>query len=299
MPSTKMLTMRREMSNMGGRNTSSGRTPPPAPMPPPIPTPPPTPPKPTPKPKPKPKPRPTPKPIQLDKMDDTQLASFVQQAKSSQLPRGFHDDITQRMILAAKWNAKPEVLPSSQVEALARKRGAVVLYRTNSDSRGGGINARQFSDGFRDGDEFSTGGSGGQAYGGGAYFSSSFRGSKGYGWGKADTIGAVLNKNAKVAKMSDLRGAAGIAWVNAHPKAAKRMGLTLMTLPSGRQFVASNRPRGSKGGHGCGYTSMAMAMGYNVVSNEVSPRETYFTVFDRSALTTSTKDYYGQAKGMR
>ena len=47
------------------------------------------------------------------------------------------------------------------------------------------------------------------------------------------------------------------------------------------------------------YTALAMAMGYNVVSNKVSSRETYYTVLDRSALTTSSKDYYSQSRGMK
>ena len=47
------------------------------------------------------------------------------------------------------------------------------------------------------------------------------------------------------------------------------------------------------------YTAMAMAMGYNVVRNKVRSTETYYTVLDRSVVTTSSKDYYSASKGMR
>ena len=278
---------------MGGRNTSSGRRPPPTPLPPPMPKPPPA-----PKPQPKPKPIPAPKPaptttrLELHKMDDATLASFVQQAKKSRLPHGYHDDITQRMILSAKWNDKPEVLPFSQVEAAAKKRGAVVMYRTVNHNSFLKMDSGKVADGFRLDDAFNTGGHGGQMYGGGAYFSSSLRGSKGDGYRRngnpPTTIGAVLNGKAKVVSRSDLEGNLGKNWVRSHPVAARQLGLSIGN--SGRLNAT----------HGSGsYTALAMAMGYNVVSNKLHSAETYYTVLDRSALTTSSKDYYPQSRGMR
>ncbi len=277
---------------MGGRNTISGRKSPPTPLPPPMPKPQPAP-KPQPKPKPRPQPAPTATTLELHKMDDAQLAAFVRKAKMGNLPRGFHDDITQRMILSAQWNDKPEILPFSQVEAAAKKKGAVVLYRTVNHNGLLKMNSDKVADGFRSDESFNTGGHGGQAYGGGAYFSSSLRGSKAYGYRRngnmPTTIGAILNSKAKVVSMSDLRGKMGSNWIKSHPAVARQLGFSIG--PSGRYRSFA---------HGAGsFTALAMAMGYNVVSNKVSSRETYYTVLDRRAVTTSSKDYYSQSRGMK
>ena len=229
-------------------------------------------------------------PIRLDTMSDAQLASFIQQSNSAQLPPGFRDDPTQRLILAAQWNEQPQIMTSSQVEALARKRGAVALYRTvnNAPQRYGGKNSQQIADEFRTSAQFQASGHGGQVYGGGAYFSDSFRGSKGYGQsvGRSTTIGAVLNDRAKVISSSELTGSTGANWVRSHPQAARQLGVSI---------TGSGRVRGSSGAQ----TAMAMAMGYNAVKNQVGGREHYYTIFDRSILTTSSKDYYPQSKSLK
>lgn len=218
-------------------------------------------------------------PIRLDAMSDARLASFIQQSNSAQLPPGYRDDPTQRLILAAQWNEQPQIVSSAQAEALARKRGAVALYRTvNDDHRYSGKSSQQIADEFRTGAQFQASGHGGQAYGGGAYFSNSHRGSQGYGYGSASTIGAVLNDKARVIDASALDGSTGISWIQSHPTAARALGVSVR---SGRVQGAST----SK-------TAMAMAMGYNAVSNNVGAREKYYTIFDRSILTTSTKNYY-------
>ncbi len=268
---------------MGGRNTSSGRKlpPPPIPLPPPMPAPPPT-----PTPKPRPKPAPATK-IRMETMSDIQLASFIDKAMNKKLPVGFHDDITQRMILAADWNDKPEVVSSRQAEAAAKKKGAIVLYRTNNPQ--GRLSAKGFSDRLRTDDVFSTGGHGGQQYGGGIYFSNDFNGSKAYGYStKSNTIGAVLNKHAKVVAMSDLRGKMGKKWLKQHPAAAKKLGFS-----TNRYGIVMKK-------YGMGsYTALAMAMGYNVVGSEVIGGETYYTVLNRAVLTTSTKNYWNSHSGMQ
>ena len=220
-------------------------------------------------------------------MDDATLASFVDKALKSRLPAGFHDDITQRMILAANWNDKPEIVTSTQAESAAKKRGAVVLYRTNNP-QGSRITAKKFSDMFRTDDAFSTGGNGGQQYGGGIYFSDSLYGSKAYGYStKANTIGAVLNKNAKVVDMSDLQGKMGKSWLKQNPAAARKLGFY-----KDKYGIIKRK-------HGMGsYTALAMAMGYNVVINKLGGGEKYYTILNRGVLTTSTKDYWN-SKGMK
>ena len=178
------------------------------------------------------------------------------------------------------------------VEAAAKQNGAVVLYRTVNNNFSLKITADKIADDFRAGDSFNTGGHGGQAYGGGAYFSSSLRGSKAYGCksykNQPNTIGAVLNKKAKVVDMSDLYGPVGQRWIKKHPATAKQLGFY-------KDKAGRTRSTYSMGA----YTALAMAMGYNVVSNKVSTRETYYTVLDRSALTTSAKNYFPQHRGMK
>ena len=228
-------------------------------------------------------------PIRLDSMSDAQLSSFVQQAFGAQLPSNFHDDPTQRLIYAAGWNGTPEVVTAAQAEAMARKRGAVALYRTVKDNPTTNQSSQQIADGLRTDTTFNTGGWGGQVYGGGVYFSDRLSGSKAYGRrinNPPVTIGAVLNDKAKVVSASDLSGSLGAGWVRSHPQAASRLGCTL-TASGGVRATAGAR------------TAMAMAMGYNVVKNNASGREHYYTILDRSALTTSTKDYYPQTKGMK
>ena len=221
-------------------------------------------------------------------MSDTQLADFVDKAMKAKLPAGFHDDITQRMILAADWNDKPEVVSSTQAEAAAKKRGAVVLYRTNNP-KGQRMPAQKFADMFRKDASFSTGGNGGQQYGGGLYFSDDLNGSKAYGYSsRSNTIGAVLNKNAKVVKMSDLQGRMGRNWMKQNPTAAKKLGFYT------NQYGIIQKK------HGMGsYTAMAMAMGYNVVVSKVGGGENYYTILNRGVLTTSTKDYWNSVNGMK
>ncbi|MBR1553151.1 MAG: hypothetical protein IJ631_03960 [Schwartzia sp.] len=223
----------------------------------------------------------------MTKMSDTQLASFVDKAMKARLPVGFHGDITQRMILAADWNDKPEVVTSTKAEAAAKKRGTVVLYRTNNPK--GRTSAKNYADMLRTGSTFSTGGNGGQQYGGGIYFSNDLNGSKAYGYSShSNTIGAVLNKNAKVVAMSDLQGSMGSNWLHQHPVSAKKLGFT-----TNRYGVVQKK-------YGMGsYTALAMAMGYNVVSSRVGGGEKYYTVLNRGVLTTSTKDYWNSHTGMK
>ena len=280
---------------MGGRNTASGRRPPPTPKQPPMPKPQPAPkPQPMPKPAPKPKPAPTTK-IQLNTMDDASLSAFVGKAMNGKLPAGFHDDITQRLIISAKWNEKPEVLPASKVEAAAKKKDAVVLYRTVNYNPKLRMLSGKVADSLRTDNTFSTGGWNGQFYGGGVYFSDKLSGSKYYGnvrnGNAPTTIGAVLNGKAKVVDMTDLMGAKGMAWVKQHPAAAKALGFSVDKRRK-KPLQSAKHQEGA-------YTAMAMAMGYNVVRCKCGWNENYYTILDRSVLTTSTKDYYPHSRGMK
>ena len=85
-----------------------------------------------------------------------------------------------------------------------------------------------------------------------------------------------------------LYGTMGKNWIKQHPATAKQLGF----YKDGMGRLRSKHSMGS-------YTALTMAMGYNVVKNKHTSNETYYTVLDRSALTTSTKNYYTQSRGMK
>ena len=97
-----------------------------------------------------------------------------------------------------------------------------------------------------------------------------------------------MNAKANVVDMSDLSGAMGRNWINRHPAVAKKLGFY-------KDSYGRIRAKHSMGS----YTAMAMAMGYNVVRNKVRSSECYYTILDRSVVTTSSKDYFTSSRGMK
>jgi hypothetical protein len=96
-------------------------------------------------------------------------------------------------------------------------------------------------------------------------------------------MGAVLNENAKMVSMDDLKGELGKKWMKEHPAAAKAMGLRIE-----KNMILYTNPFESWNDQD-GYTMMAMMMGYNVVYNKGYG---YYNILDREVLTTSQKNYY-------
>ncbi|MBR2215967.1 MAG: hypothetical protein IJ849_09445 [Selenomonadaceae bacterium] len=243
-------------------------------------------------------------PVNLSAMSDSQLASFNDNALQANLPNDQYDSYTQRLINAAGWNDKPDVLPDAQVRSLARKKGAMVVYRTLKDDAKTSKSAAQIAGDFQQGNANNIGGWGGQAYGGGHYFASTLNESKSYGNRGSYTMAGVLNSKAKVVNMSDLRGVKGETWLDAHPNAAKSLGFTKKIgggwtpASRGKRTIPGTNGKQSNLGDNA-YTSLAMAMGYNVVQNNLSKRLNYYTVMDRSVVSVSDKNYYPQSRGLR
>lgn len=235
------------------------------------------------------------KPLDLTKMTDGELVDFVDESLNLDLPDGFFDDITQRMIYLAKWNDKPEVVSTSTLKKLAQNAPDDVLYRTVKDAyvNGKTITADSVVDDIVNGDINNTAGYGGQAYGGGMYFADDITDSRGYGNHRNDsrTIAVVLNKKAKIIEMEDVKGKMGADWVKKHPKVARRLGLSVNAWGGVSASVSSFNNRKTKVHEGV-YTAMAMAMGYNGVKNDVGARTNYYTIFDRSVWATDKKDYF-------
>lgn len=228
--------------------------------------------------------------IDLSSMNDQQISDFVSKAMSDKVPSNLNaNDPTQRLIYAMNWNDKPDLVASSKAEAMAKKPDAKVLYRTVSDT--GNLTAKQIADSTLNGDVFKSSGNGGRVYGGGAYFANKASESRAYGYGKAFTIGAVLNKKAKVVNMKDLKGNLGSTWLRNHPKAARSLGFKVDS-----QGITPITDTGKSINKKDRYTSLAAAMGYNVVQNDIGHGDIYYTVLSRGALTTSDKNYFTGAE---
>ncbi len=236
-------------------------------------------------------PKPTPKPktagktssVDLPTMDDTQRASFVKKAMTAKLPPNLNkNNPTQRLVYAAKHNDPPKIVSYNQLGKLAKAKGAIVLYRTVSDS--GSIKADQIADDIRTSKIFVTNGNGGRVYGGGMYMADDINDSRYYGWGESNTICAVLNpKTAKIITMDKLQKKEGPNWLKQNPKTAKELGFV-----KNRHGGFDTRPGIGQNSNDL-YTALAVAMGYNVVHN---PSAGYYTILDRKILTTCTKNFF-------
>lgn len=249
-----------------------------------------------PTPMPTPQPIPSDQPLDLTKMTDGELGDFINDSLNVDLPKEFYDDITQRMIYLAGWNDKPEVVSTRKLKQLAKNATDDVLYRTVKEFRQNGQTIATVDSvvaDILDSDINNTAGWGGQAYGGGMYFSDYIDGSRAYGGTKkfTRTIAAVLNQKAKIVRMEDLQGEMGADWVKKHPKAAKKLGLSVNTW-GGVSSSVHTFNNGKTDVWDGAYTAMAMAMGYNGVKNNVGRGEHYYTIFDRSIWTTDKKDYF-------
>jgi hypothetical protein len=223
------------------------------------------------------------KKVNLAQLSDKELASHITKAMKVKMPEHLNaKDPTQRLVYLAGWNGKPKVVSSQQVEKMAKEKDAVMLYRTlNSNSN---QTADQIADSIRTSDVFKTAGNGEHTYGGGMYMADNLGSSKGYGYTpNPNTMGAVLNENAKMVSMDDLKGELGKKWMKEHPAAAKAMGLRIE-----KNMILYTNPFESWNDQD-GYTMMAMMMGYNVVYNKGYG---YYNILDREVLTTSQKNYY-------
>lgn len=228
-------------------------------------------------------------------MSDEELSNIVDNALNANLPDGFHDDMTQRLIYTTGLNDKPEVLPLEKVQAMAQKDDAIVLYRGVVSNKN--ESAEKISNSLIDSNQFNTGGFGGQTHGGGTYFTSQYDTARGYSGMnplEAHITGGVLNKNARVISLSDVEHGKGAEWASKHPKTAAKLGVEVHGTGNNKFLVASNRvatKNGSTAGNQSTMTAVALAMGYNVVKAGRESHGTY-TILDRSAISVSRTNHY-------
>lgn len=206
-------------------------------------------------------------------MDDQQLHDFLINVNDTDIP-AFLNQTThlQKMIYGLGMNDKPEIVDAATFKQLTTGPGALKpLYRTVNDTTVNGIpvTAQDICDMLIDGDTTYVGVG---IHGDGLYFSDSLSGSKAYGDSSCKTVGAVLNKKAKVISEKQLRSLYD-NFVKAHPQSRKALG-----------FARSKSYHDSM-------SQFALTQGYNVISSQQSSREVYYTVLDRSVLTMTRNHY--------
>ena len=225
-------------------------------------------------------------------MNDKQVADFITLNANTamSLPSNLdRNDPTQRLIYAANWNDKPEIISAARVEAMAKQPGAVALYRTLTDANPN-LSAKQIADSTRADTVFKTGAGGGRAYGGGMYMADSLHESRHYYGNTAkdsNTFGAVLNKNAKIITTDDIRYE-GYRWLRQNPKTMKALGYK-------KDRYGDITHKGGRQAQKDADTQLAMIRGYNVVHDKNAG---YYTILNRGVLTTSNKDYFSSKNSM-
>ena len=210
----------------------------------------------------------------LPHMTDAEMASVVRSARNAVLPNNLHDDLTQRVIYSLGMNGTPQII-GEDVLKQAVDSGATALYRTVNPVPRRRLTADDVANDIRYGSLFNTGGWGGQAYGGGMYMSDNYRGSRDYGRGHgAHMLGGIFNSNARVATDYTIRQNLK-SFIQARPQLARALGVS---DSSGVGLQTK--------------TTLAIMMGYTAIQSDVGGGEHYYTVFDRSTLTVSKKNYY-------
>ncbi len=179
---------------------------------------------------------------------------------------------TQRFFNAIGWTSRPTELITGDKAFLtaAKAAGQKVLYHSDDAAKAHVPNTKVLADQFmsRKERQYLSGG----YYGDGTYFASTSAGSWAYGSSTGSTqFRSFLNRKAKVISDSALSGQFR-AWSVSHPKAYRNL----------LRFSQGYYPNG---GSTDGVKSIFAAMcGYNVIQ-----RGSYYTVLDRSAVTTQKK----------
>lgn len=218
-------------------------------------------------------------------MDDQTAASLIEWADSTMtLSDSFHNDPTQRLIHALGIDKPMENIGGRALQKYV-DAGATVLYRGIDGSNYSGTyhTADEIADSIREGSQFSTGGWGGQAHGGGMYMTDRYDGTKYYG--TQHVVGAVFNSKANHIDGGALLLKAD-SWLKSRPAfrqtLAKIAGVsptasTQTLLTQGKGYSERYRVR----------SIVALAMGYTSLSDKVIGNENYYVILDRSTLSTS------------
>lgn len=234
----------------------------------------------------------------IQDMDDATLTALIQRAQSAPRPTDRRDDtMAQRIADALGISAnQPE---SVRQEALAQYRGQHyeqgTLYRTVND---GAITARQIAHDLTDATgSYGLNYGGGRVWGTGLYFAGTghngygnagSRESAGYGWTNPYTIEARLKPTARIARLSDLTGPKGQAWMRAHSATLNKLGISTYS----RGGISSRYINGMTDDDAT--TTLAMLMGYDGFRNDDTSTP-YYTIWNRGALQVARGNKYDRA----
>lgn len=212
--------------------------------------------------------------------NDRQMSDLVDWAETQMnLPGNLHDDPTQRLIHALGVDQPMDNIGGRALQKYV-DAGATVLYRGLDGSTRNGVytDADTIADSIRSGNQFNTGGWGGQAHGGGMYMTDVYRGTKYYG--TQHVIGAVFNSKANHIDGQSLISKAD-AWLKSHPSMKWKLARIANVSTSAPTSTLLNS---------YGYRARsiaALAMGYTSISDDVGGGENYYVILDRSTLSTS------------
>lgn len=207
----------------------------------------------------------------VQQMDDNELHDFLISVNDTDVPDMLNTHHLQRMVYALGLNSKPEIVSQKEFDDL-RNSGAVQVWRTvdpGTTQSGVPLTAKQVNQMFVDGDLTYLGRG---IHGDGLYFSDVKSGSLMYGMGggRSSVVTGVINKNARIISEGSLRNMYD-NYVNTHPRTRRALG-----------FARSHSTSDSM-------SQFALLMGYNVISSYQGGGETYYTVIDRSAISTTGK----------
>ena len=228
------------------------------------------------------------------KMDDQTAASLIEWANDTMtLSKDFHNDPTQRLIHALGIDKPMENIGGRALQRYV-DAGATVLYRGLDESTVNGVyrSADQIADSIREGSQFSTGGWGGQAHGGGMYMTDRYDGTKYYG--TEHVIGAVFNSKANHIDGGSLMLKAD-SWLKSRPAFRRTLAKIAGVSPSASTYTLLTKV-GSASESYRTRSIVALAIGYTSLSDKVVGNENYYVILDRSTLSTSR---YNHRKSMK
>lgn len=209
-------------------------------------------------------------------MDDDALHDFLINVNNTDTPDFLNTVHLQKMVYALGLNDKPEIISQKEFDDMTVNApfgsGAPVLYRTVNDTVLTGnvpMSARQMQQQFLKGDLTYIGNG---IHGDGLYFSDDKGGSRAYGRGRGQSamIAGVLNKNARPITERALKSEYD-KFIKTHPRSRKALG-----------FARSKSTHDSM-------SQFALMRGYNVIISKQLGNENYYTVLDRSAISTTGK----------
>jgi hypothetical protein len=208
--------------------------------------------------------------------DDKGMHDFLIDVQNTDTPDFLNTHHLQKMVYALGMNDKPEIVSQQEFDDMTVNApfgsGQPILYRTVNDVKlTGGVHmsAKQINDMMISGDLTYLGNG---IHGDGLYFANDKAESQayGYGGGRSRTIACVLNSKARMVTETKLRKEYD-DFVKHNPQTRKALG-----------FAKAHSSHDSM-------SQFALMKGYNVIVSSQFRGVAYYTVIDRSVLTTTGK----------